>query len=102
MAYTSVSTALNQNESVKAKAKLPTKPLPKMAIPLLFEISLSFTTSFLSSNVMDQNINNMAKALATPLIKFITNPIFEVSPKAKEEKKAPSIWNNGAPGGCPT
>ncbi len=38
MAYTSVSTALNQNVSVNAKAKEPTKALPKTATALFFPI----------------------------------------------------------------
>ena len=50
---------------------------------------------------MVQNMNKMVNALAKALIMFMTRPIFEAS-KANIEKKAPSIWNNGAPGGCPT
>ena len=45
-------------------------------------------------------MNSIVKALATPLIRFIIYPIFEGS-TAKIEKKAPSIWYNGAPGGWP-
>ena len=45
MAYTSVSTALNQNESVNVKAKLPTTPLPKIA--MAFSFVISFLVSFL-------------------------------------------------------
>ena len=50
---------------------------------------------------MDQNIKRMVKALAAALIIFKTKPICTGS-DAKTEKKAPNIWNNGAPGGCPT
>ena len=40
--YTSVSPALNQNVSVNAKAKEPTKALPKTATALFFPTSLMF------------------------------------------------------------
>ena len=33
---------------------------------------------------------------------FTAKVIDPLSPKANKEKKRPNIWNNGAPGGCPT
>jgi hypothetical protein len=101
MAYTSVSTALNQNESVNVKAKLPTKALPSTATCFDVVNSPFNVIIFLRSKEMLQNINKIVKALATALIKFITNPIW-LGSKANIEKNAPNIWNNGAPGGCPT
>src|SRR5690606_8336681 len=104
IAYTSVSTALNQKESVNANAKLPTSPLPKIAIYcclfkkvsglLLFTPSFLFEleklTNFLRSMVIVQNIKTIVKALDTALIIFIIQPFCKGS-IAKIEKNAPII-----------
>ena len=52
MRITSVSTALNQNESVKAKDKLPTNAAPKIAVFCPFEDSVLFLT-----NLFDKQYN---------------------------------------------
>ena len=90
IAYTSVSTALNQNESVNVNAKLPTKALPSMACPCALESVSIEPIMFLSNNVIDQNINKIVNALETALIIFISHPICEGSVE-KIEKNAPSI-----------
>src|SRR5690606_8279935 len=66
IAYTSVSTALNQKVSEKVKVNAPIKQLPKTAITVWFEIvSVLKRTTFIKILVEDQNINNTAKALDT-------------------------------------
>ena len=102
--YTSPSTAENQKESEKAKAKAPTIPLPNMAI------CCESVNSDLSSScnnrcakcVILQNKNNIAKALAVADIKLISIGIRVGSPKDKVDKAAPSNWKKAAPGACPT
>ena len=49
----------------------------------------------------DQKRNKTVNALEKTDIKLIVNAIWEAS-GAKMEKKAPSNWYNGAPGGWPT
>ena len=90
MAYTSVSTALNQNESVNENAKLPTKPLPRIAIAFCWLRSFLLMTSFFNNRVMVQNIKRMVNALATALIMFIMKPIWS-GLKANMAKNAPNI-----------
>ncbi|MNR30422.1 hypothetical protein D3C85_1478770 [compost metagenome] len=46
----------------------------------------------------DQNINNIVKALENTEVIFTINAICSLS-MANIAKKAPIIWNNGAPGG---
>jgi hypothetical protein len=50
---------------------------------------------------MDQNIKSIVKALANTDIRLIVSAMLLVL-IAKMEKKAPSSWYNGAPGGWPT
>ena len=50
---------------------------------------------------MVQNKNNIVKALEKTDIIFTIKAIFS-GLSANDAKTAPSIWNNGAPGGCPT
>ena len=91
IAYTSVSTALNQNESVNVKAKLPTKALPKIATAVSCSIASSFTLTSLRNNiVIVQNIKSIVKALDTALIIFNIIPICAGS-NANSEKNAPNI-----------
>ena len=99
MAYTSVSTALNQKLSEKVKAKEPTKPLPKIASALLLESLDFFDANFLVRLVIVQNIKRTAKALETIETAFTIKATLLVSPKANIEKKAPIICKRGAPGG---
>ena len=98
IAYTSASTALDQKLSEKVKAKDPTKELPSTTIALLLSISVYCETIFFSNRVEDQNINKIVKALEN------TDNIFTIKATdsllvANIAKKAPKIWNNGAPGG---
>ena len=72
MAYTSVSTALNQKESVKAKDKLPTKAAPSIPISLFVLNSLAWPIIFCNNKTIDQNINKMVNALAAALIMLST------------------------------
>ena len=70
MAYTSASTALNQKLSVTAKPKEPITPLPNI-IRYVLGVTLDLEViSLVSSNVMDQNINNIVNALAIPEVIF--------------------------------
>src|SRR5690606_37609756 len=64
MAYTSVSTALNQKVSENVNVNAPIKQLPNTAITVLLVIfSAPILTTFSKILVADQNINNTAKAL---------------------------------------
>src|SRR5690606_29604743 len=64
MAYTSVSTALNQKVSEKVNVNAPIKQLPNTAITVLFVMfSAPILTTFSKILVADQNINNTANAL---------------------------------------
>src|SRR5690554_3735754 len=66
IAYTSVSTALNQKVSEKVKVNAPMKLLPKTAIAvLLLMFSFLIFTTFIKILVDAQNINKIAKALET-------------------------------------
>ena len=100
-AYTSVSTALNQKLSEKVKAKDPIRPLPNMAIALLFVMGSLPSNNFCAILVMVQNMNRIVKALETPETKLTIMATW-LGSMAIMEKKAPIICNNGAPGGCPT
>ena len=74
MAYTSASTALNQKLfAVKVNAKEPTRALPKTANFLEGERISSCPAIFLTSKLIDQNINRMVKALEK------TDTIFTIS-----------------------
>src|ERR1044072_2593419 len=65
IAYTSPSTAENQNESEKQYASAPTTPLPKMAniLPSVNSCWLA-AINFFPKRVMDQYIKSMVAALA--------------------------------------
>src|SRR5690554_6040291 len=66
IAYTSVSTALNQKVSEKVKVSAPIKLLPKTAIAVVFVMLSVFNrTIFIRILVDAQNINKIAKALET-------------------------------------
>src|SRR5690606_15472375 len=98
IAYTSASTALNQKLSVKVKASAPTAELPITIKALLLLNSENFSTKALSIMVNDQNIKSMVNALeATDTMLTIRASLS--GPDANIAKKAPTIWNNGAPGG---
>ena len=66
MAYTSVSTALNQKLSENVRARQPTSPLPRMAMAWALFRASSPPTSFRPRLVMVQNMKRMAKAEETP------------------------------------
>ena len=64
-------------------------------------ISPVLITNFFAKLVMVQNIKRIVKALARADMKFTILAI-SVSSLVNIAKNAPSIWNNGAPGGWPT
>jgi hypothetical protein len=101
IAYTSPSTAENQNESVKVYDNEPIIPLPKIAIICPFDNILDFFKAiFFDRSVIDQNINNIEAELERAETLFIHTATF--SGAAKNEKILPISINNGAPGGWPT
>src|SRR5438093_452680 len=102
LAYTSPSTAENQNESLNVYAKAPTRPAPMTAINWE-EVDSAFPiTIFLARAVMVQKRNKIVNALISAERTFtIIGCIFTLSPPNKI-KILPSIRNKGAPGGCPT
>src|SRR5690606_32830417 len=102
MAYTSVSTALNQKLSEKTRVREPTKPEANTARALELDSGLFSGRSFRERLVMAQKVNNTAKALETMETALTMSATLEGSPKANMEKKAPIICSKGAPGGCPT
>src|SRR6187200_3133791 len=72
-----------------------------MTIALLFVISVNCEISFFNSIDDDQNKNRMVNALEKTDT-MLTIKATCVSFVANKAKKAPIIWYNGAPGGCPT
>ena len=83
IAYTSASTAENQNESVKVKESAPVKPESNTNKMLLI---LSVLMIFDVRWVIVQKRNNIVKALDTTLRKLMANAIFSRFPNAKREK----------------
>src|SRR5258706_9192457 len=73
MAYTSASTAENQNESEKVYANEPTKPAPISSQVLSGVNSFSRVMPIIlrPKRVMDQNKKRIVNALASTLIKLI-------------------------------
>jgi hypothetical protein len=49
-----------------------------------------------------KKVKNTVNALENTETIFTISAILVDAPKAKVAKKAPIIWNRGAPGGCPT
>ena len=98
-AYTSPSTALNQNESLNAYAKAPTAPEPNTASTFPWLNSFS-PVSRLAKWVMLQNKNRTVKELLSterPLAAkaAVSGPMGTIRKRASNMKK-------GAPGGWPT
>ena len=102
IAYTSPSTAENQNESLNVYAKAPTNPAPKTAYIFPFVNSPVFSASLRANAVIVQNKKRMVNALQRPDTALIIIPTLLVSPKANKLKKFPINRNKGAPGGWPT
>src|SRR6185503_11048660 len=97
-AYTSPSTALNQNESEKVYTKAPMTPaLITVKSWLLSSISPVFTNILRAKWVTLQNRNRIVAALAMALIKLTAlAAVIPLSPK-RIIKKRPRIAKNGAP-----
>ena len=101
-AYTSPSTALNQNVSLNVYANAPTTPEPMMVTNCGSVISCpSFTTIFRAKCVMLQKRNRMVNPLKRADIVFT---IFATAPgsDASWVNRFAVSMKNGAPGGCPT
>ena len=87
IAYTSASTAENQNESVKVKESAPVKPESNTSkILLILSVLMIFDVRW----VIVQKRNNIVKALDTTLRKLMANAIFSRFPNAKREKNLPN------------
>jgi hypothetical protein len=99
IAYSSPSTAENQNVSENAYASAPNIPLPMIAGTCFDSRALSFTNTFRTRWVMVQKRNKIANALHRADRMFIINAALEVSPPAKSVAILPIIINRGAPGG---
>lgn len=103
VAYTSPSTAENQNESLKVNANAPTIPAPIMAIVDAVEASDPlFTISFLARWVIVQNKNRTVKALMIAEKAFAIAATLVTSLPAKRVKKRVSNMKIAHPGGWPT
>ena len=98
-AYTSPSTALNQNESLKVYASAPTTPAPRTphwAPPSI----ASEPTRRLAKWVMVQNKNRIVNELLSTDNPLAANAAVS-GPMGIMNNRANSM-KNGAPGGCPT
>ena len=104
IAYTSPSTAENQNESVKVYVKAPTTPAARIEIILnLSFFDSSFFTSILFPNaVIVQKRNKIVNELQRADITLTATATWLVAGSANNEKILPNNWKRGAPGGCPT
>src|SRR5882757_8975832 len=95
-AKTIVSTAENQNVSVKVKAKAPIKPAAIIIQVCEVPNSPAFlSSSFLARAVMVQNKNIMVAPLANADIKLVKNGTLALSPIDNSEKAFPSMANKG-------
>ena len=100
MAYTSPSTAENQNESEKVKARAPTSPLPITAYKPAFVNSPERRANFLAKAVIVQKRKRMVKELQSDDMTFTI--IAEFSGEEKIVKKRVIMRKSGAPGGWGT
>ena len=94
IAYTSPSTAENQNESEKVYAKAPIRPPNNMENFENKDMFLSFFSCcniFLLSRVIIQNKNAIVNALHNADMKFIIHATLAVLPNVKFEKKFAKI-----------
>src|SRR5579863_3188794 len=101
-AYTSPSTALYQNESVKAYASAPTTPqamIVKTCRRFGSAFELFFWTMRRAKCVMDQKRNRIDRPLAIALMKLTARAaVCGLSPN-RIIKKRPISTKSGAPGG---
>ena len=100
-AYTSPSTAENQNVSLHVYTNAPHKPEPRIAMVFGKEISVasSATTRRLAKWVMLQNKNSIVPALRSADIVFTQYAASDASPPAKFTKNLAASINIGLPGG---
>ena len=102
IAYTSPSTAENQNESEKVYASDPINPEDKISIISSVLISWFLIIIFLLKAVIVQkrkSIVNEEHSAESVLIATATSLVPGV---ANRLNILPKSWNNGAPGGWPT
>ncbi len=92
-AYTSASTAENQNESVKAKASAPTREASKIA-------GVSRGAIFSINQTEIQNSSITVPALDRADTQLIIPAACSTCPKLNKAKTRPSNINRGAPGAC--
>src|ERR1051326_2070542 len=99
MAYTSLSTAENQNESEKQYAIEPTRPVPMMAHmrPSVSSCPIA-RMSLRPSRVSDQNMKRMVPALARADM-VLSREATVAGLLANREKRRPMSMKVGAPGG---
>ena len=98
IAYTSPSTAENQNESEKVNARAPTNPAPQIAIEFDEErASPLFSIILLPKWVMVQNRKRIVNAEQRALMAFTI--IAALSGWANNVKNLPKSWKTGFPGG---
>ena len=102
IAYTSPSTAENQNVSLNVYARAPTAPDPKMAIALatLYVPSSEGLTSLFAKKTMVRYRKNIVKAEQIAFIAFTATAACMLS--VNIVKKRAKSWNTGFPGGWPT
>jgi hypothetical protein len=98
MAYTSASTAENQNESDTAYAMAPIKPAPRIKILWLFEVCQDEEKIFLQNHVMVQNKNMMVSALAIPDEALTISAMWLLSEPANKDAMHPINKKSGLPG----
>ena len=99
MAYTSPSTAENQNVSLNVYARAPTAPDPKMAIAFAtgYVPSSDGFTSLFAKNTMVRYRKNMVRAEHMAFMALTATAACMLS--VNIVKKRANSWNTGFPGG---
>ena len=102
MAYTSPSTAENQNVSLKQYARAPTAPEPNMAIavPRPYVPSSEGLKSLLAKKTTVRYRNMMVRAEQMALSALTATAACMLS--VNIVKNLAKSWKTGFPGGCPT
>ena len=103
-AYTSPSTAENQNVSLHVYASAPQRPDPKMTSILTRGISVasSLTMRRLTRCVTVQKSRSMVAAESNADMMLTISATLDMSPKAKLTKNLAASMKIGLPGGWPT
>ena len=100
-AYTSASTAENQNVSLHVYANAPHTPLPNINAALRREMPCRPASRRRAKWVMVQNSNNIVAALRSADMALMQIATLS-GEDAKLEKNLAVRAKNGLPGGCPT